>query len=491
MGDSGDRFRRRRPVLEELMRVGGAPGLSVAVMTRGELVYQDNFGYRDVEAALPVNNETIFAGASLTKAVTAAAFSLLVDEGSVTWDTPVKDLLPEFDSRDGVIKNCLTVTDLLSHRHGLEGNDGYAVSAENNCLIAKDDVMRFLNTRERVRPFRGQFAYNNAGYELVGKVIERLSGLSFRDFITKRIFEPLDMSSTYLVTPPASVNNVAKSYSTLDDGTLAHITAPKMGDDWWGGVSGGMRSNIVDMLKLYQFFLRSFNTQKGSSKELSLSQGPYLMSSRIPLESISRHEASYAMGWGRVQLPGQMGQLGINSVPGGMPIIGKGVPSQLVMFHQGSLAGTLAFVALLPDLDSIILVLSNSLALNDVPDWISSGLQNLLWRLIWGGTPESRSSLQNNRPRAQGPKPLEAYVGTYWGENHILKIVVTLEDGHLYRSLQGLEAEKVRLHHYENDTFTWLTSRNELNSRALFVGNCPAYWKLVFEAGKNGKIQSL
>lgn len=98
----------------------------------------------------------------------------------------------------------------------------------------------------------------------------------------------------------------------------------------------------------------------------------HLTSAKIPMDHPSRNEISYACGWGRVQLPNKMGQIGINPglMPDGMPTVGKGAPSQLVLFHQGSLAGILSIVMILPDTDNVIVVLSTSLALNDVPDWV-------------------------------------------------------------------------------------------------------------------------
>ncbi|KAK5654339.1 hypothetical protein OQA88_7248 [Cercophora sp. LCS_1] len=513
MDSSSDRFRRLRPTIKELMEIGGTPGLMVAVATPDTL-YTDNFGYRDVENELSVDDDTIFPGGSLTKAITAVAFSILVDEGKAEWDTPVKDLLPALNSRDETLQNFLTVTDLLCHRHGMAGSDGYAVSAENNCLIRPDDVMRHLNDQERLRPFRQGFSYNNNGYELVGKVIEQLSGIPYVEFVKERVFGPLGMNRTFLTTPPPTVDNVAECYNVLDDLTPALITAPQMGNDWWGGPSGGIRSSVADLLKLYKFFLKAFNNNEASEGTLSLRQGEYLMSPRVPLESVSRREASYAMGWARVQLPGSMGHIGINPryMLDGMPVTGKGVPSELVMFHQGSLAGALAFVGLLPNSESVVLVLSNALALNDVPDWVgqllleellevpaklrvnfveaakTSAARNLTWF--------SRVTKLLAEQRTNGTskhRDLEAYVGTYWDRARIFKITVTLEDGKLYRALQGLDTEKFELHHYEGDTFTWLPSRNELSRRGLFVGPGPTYWKVEFKADDdgNGRIRRL
>lgn len=94
------------------------------------------------------------------------------------------------------------------------------------------------------------------------------------------------------------------------------------------------------------------------------------MSAKIPIDQPSRLEASYALGWGRIQLPGKMGHFGLNPdlMPDGMPVVGRGVPSQLVIFHQGSLPGALSVVILLPDTESAIVISTNALALNGVPD---------------------------------------------------------------------------------------------------------------------------
>lgn len=96
------------------------------------------------------------------------------------------------------------------------------------------------------------------------------------------------------------------------------------------------------------------------------------MSAKIPMNGPSRGETSYGFGWARVQLPATMGGRGCNPpiMPDGMPVVGKGVPSRLVIYHQGSLPGALATVNLIPDSESAIIILTNSLTRNDMPDWV-------------------------------------------------------------------------------------------------------------------------
>lgn len=231
------------------------------------------------------------------------------------------------------------------------------------------------------------------------------------------------------------------------------------------------------------------------------------------MDQPSRNELSYAFGWGRAQLPNRLGQIGINPgrMPDGMPIVGKAVPPQLILFHQGSLPGALSIVILLPDTNSVIIVLSNTLALNNVPDWVgqlvleellevpalerndyikaarTSVAENLKWY------PALVRELGEARKNGTSSRELAGYVGTYWDNIHVFKIVVDLEDNKLYWRLQGLDSEKFSLEHYEDDTFTWLLSRNELSRRGRWVGSDQGaeFWKAIFQCSDDGRIDKL
>ncbi|KAH6630928.1 beta-lactamase/transpeptidase-like protein [Chaetomium sp. MPI-SDFR-AT-0129] len=411
----------------------------------------------------------------------------------------------------------MTIADLLCHRSGMSWGDNLLIGTDNNIIVSGKDSMAYLNSQTRLLPFRGQFAYNNMAYELAGKVIESLSKESFFDFIQSRIFDPLGMTRTFLKTPPLDLDNVGKCYNALDDGTSAPITCVKVGDDWLGAPHAGMRTCVKDLMKLYKAFMQAFNHQistgNTSTEGIPLKQVSQLMSAKIPMDQPSKNEASYGLGWARVQLPGRMGQIGINPglMPHGMPIVGKGVPPRLVIFHQGSLPGALALNMLLPDTESAIVITSNALALNDVPDWVgqmvleeflevpaserndylaaakTSVATNLQWY------PDLVEELQQARKNGTSARSPSAYVGTYWDHLHIVKVVVTVEGDQLYWALQGLESEKFRLTHYEEDTFIWLQPRNELSRRGRWVGidQGPSFWKVEFKVGPYGVLDRL
>ena len=188
-----------------------------------------------------------------------------------------------------------------------------------------------------------------------------------------------------------------------------------------------------------------------------------------------------------------------------MLVVGKGVASRLVLYHQGSLPGALATINLLPDTESAIVILTNSLTLNDTPDWVgqlileellevphrnnyikaaeASVAENAKWY------PTTIGELHREQENGTSPRSLEDYVGTYWNELHVFKIEVTLEEGSLYWALQGLKSEKFRLDHYEHDVLTWLQTRNELARRGRWVDQGAPFWKVDFKVNDKGRIK--
>ena len=233
------------------------------------------------------------------------------------------------------------------------------------------------------------------------------------------------------------------------------------------------------------------------------------MSAKIPMGDPTFRETSYGFGWARVQLPGPMGAMGCNPLlmPHDMPVVGKGAPSTLVCYYQGSLPGALAAMNLVPETESAIVILSNSLALNDVSDWVGQlVLEELLGaserndyikaaessvaeNAKWFST--TMEELEKEQKKGTVPRNLEEYTGTYWDAIHVFKVDVFVEEGVLHWALQGLDSEKWQLDHYEQDTFTWIRARNELTKRGRWVDQGAPFWKVEFKANEIGNIDQL
>lgn len=500
-----------RPTIHELMSIAGTAGLSLGVVHNDKLIHTANFGFRDYGSKLPVDDETIFPGCSLTKAMISATIGVLVEEGALTWDTRVKDVLPGYQIQDRDLQNLTTITDLLAHRTGMSTSN-YWLGSQNNILVAKRDSLTFLNNQQAVKPFRGQWQYNNLGYELAGLVIEQVSGQRWDKVLESKVLEPLGLNRTNAMAKEND-GNTAKAYAVLDNRTPTEIAGVKAAADVFGGANGGIRSCVKDLLKFYQELMRAgkhqFSTGQASTPGSPLNQVAELLSAKIPLKETSLHENSYAFGWVRSQLPSPMGAVGLNPklIPYGMPIVGKGIPSRLVIYHQGSLPGALAAAILLPETQSAIVVMTNTLALNDCADWVGQlvletligvkdkndylelSRKSVASSLAWHSTVEA--ALKKKQVLGTSPRNLEEYTGTYTNSIKTMKIEVTQGDKKLFFALQGLASEKYGLTHYQDDIFTWLQPRDELAGRGRSTHQDFLYYMLRFSAGDDGKIGKL
>lgn len=498
------------------MRIAGTAGASIGVYQDGEAPYFANFGWRDVENKLPVSEKTIFPICSQTKLFTTLSMGTVVEDSTIgiEWDTRIKDVLPDFDITDDLLREHLTIADVLCHRHGMTGGNFY-LGSENNILIAHSDSMKFISDQVAVLPFRQQWSYNNLGYELAGLVLDKvLAPRSWADAVRETILQPLNMDRTFTGQPPSDVQDVSKAYNTLDDGTPVQIPTVQAGHGAFGGASGGMFSCVEDLLKLYAAAMKAMEDQFTSDQTQTdgspLKRVADIFSAKIPLNPPTFTESSYAFGMVRVQLPGQMGYIGFNPdlIPGGMPTVAQGIPSRLVFYHQGSLPGALSMIVMIPSLKLAAVVATNSLSLNDCPDLI---MQTLLEEILEAPIRNDYISVaktsirttvdwydktvkalnDGKTPGTTPSKPLQDYVGVYWNKKRYIKIVVTLSDDKLSWAIQGLDSERFELDHYQDDIFTWIRPRNYMAARGRWVDDPPSFWKIKFLQDHQGEITCL
>jgi len=169
-----------------------APGVGVGIVVNDKLVFAKGYGFRDYEKKLPFTPATMSPIASNTKLFTAVAAGMLVEEGKLTWDKPVRESVPSIRFYNDQLNNSVTLRDMLSHRTGITRHDTIWYKSD----FTRKELFDKLVYLEPQEPVRTAFLYNNLMFAAVGYLIELQSGKTWEQFVKERIFDPLHMNST-------------------------------------------------------------------------------------------------------------------------------------------------------------------------------------------------------------------------------------------------------------------------------------------------------
>ena len=180
--------------VEAVMKASEVPGAAVAIVEDGEVTLARGYGVRQLGSANEVDADTLFQIGSTTKAFTAAALAILVEEGKLGWDDRVIDHLPEFRMHDPWVTREITVRDLLVHRSGLGRGQGDLMFVPSTG-ISRADMVRRIRHLKPATSFRSGFAYDNVLYAVAGQVVEAASGKSWEAFVEERILSPAGMKT--------------------------------------------------------------------------------------------------------------------------------------------------------------------------------------------------------------------------------------------------------------------------------------------------------
>ncbi|HEX3233916.1 MAG TPA: serine hydrolase [Gemmatimonadales bacterium] len=220
------------------------PGAAVAVVKDGRVVLAKGFGVRRLGQRAPVDAHTLFQIASNTKAFTTASLAMLVDEGKLAWDDPVTRHLPWFQLSDAYVTRELTVRDLITHRSGLGLGAGDLLWYHSD--YSRDSILRRIRYAKVASSFRSEFAYDNVLYVAAGEVIPAVSGLTWEEFIRRRIFLPLGMTEARLTARGVRPEeNFADAHSKVD-GRLTVIARDTFDAT---NAAGGVVANVTDLAK--------------------------------------------------------------------------------------------------------------------------------------------------------------------------------------------------------------------------------------------------
>jgi CubicO group peptidase (beta-lactamase class C family) len=256
------------------------PGISYGVLHHGEIIHLANFGFRDAEAKLVPASDTIYGIGSLSKSFTAATVGVLVEDGRLSWNALVRDVLPAFNSTVPHMNEQLTVLDLLIHMSGLAGSNDIWTWSNSVPLLDKSQTIPTFNYLGAANPFRGQFQYNNWGYVVAGEIIEALFAQSWGTFLEEKLIKPLDLDRTFTTRSAfKNDNDVAKPYGALDDASVYPLSEIQMEDGTIMASAGAVRSTVNDMLKWPAALLKAYKNQlasgEGSTTGSPLKQIPF------------------------------------------------------------------------------------------------------------------------------------------------------------------------------------------------------------------------
>ncbi|PCD34054.1 hypothetical protein FGRA07_09209 [Fusarium graminearum] len=332
---SRNAHRRLESHFSNICKTSGTSGLSLSVITLGEEVYTNYFGFRDVDAQkVPDGSTTYFIG-SLTKAMTAATAGILVEEGKLEWSTRIASILPPSLKRAG------------------------------NILLDKSTGIQTWTAQPLVRCFRNGYLYSNYAYDMVGRAIEKIEGKSLGACFKKKLFDPLGMTRTSANDLPNN-DNAAKAYFPLQDGSPFEVPIPTISEQTLMATAGSVRSCTNDLAKFYTNFMQAIDDDQFVKNTTSTPGSPFKQlkhiihpHNQLGLAYIS--EKSYGLGWGQVLLPAALGAFNYNKhLVLTMPQIGEGGPDNFTIYHGGSMQGFTSCVYLLPGTETAIIALQNS-----------------------------------------------------------------------------------------------------------------------------------
>ena len=418
------------------------PGLAVAVVKDGRALFSKGYGVRELGKPDRVDEHTLFAIGSTTKAMTAALAGMLVDEKKLAWDDPVVKHLPWFQLKDPYLTREITVRDLLTHRAGL-GNADYLWYGQTN---EPKEILRRVRLLDPSYSLRSSFIYQNVMYAAAGAVIEAVGGEPWEQMVRTRIFEPLGMTDTIPTAATlASRRNVAMPHDIVE-GQLRVIENASV-----DGVApaGSVWSSVRDMSRWMQMLLDG-GTAGGRTllkpetlAELFKPQTMVTPEGFYPTAKLTKpHWTTYGLGWFQQDYGGRA-----------------------VDFHTGSIDGMVAIHGLIRDERLGVYVLANrdhtelrhALMLNvfdravgaATRDWSAELLA--LYGDLQKQAEDARKKEEGRRVMGTSPSlALGRYAGTYtdplYGD-----VVVTVEQGRLHARYGT--AFSGALEHWHYDTF--------------------------------------
>ncbi|MEA2041597.1 MAG: serine hydrolase [Bacteroidota bacterium] len=385
------------------------PGMAIAVVHKGELIFEKGYGMKSVKTKEKVTPNTLFAIASNTKAFTSAALSRLVDEGEISWDDPVRKYLPYFTLYDPYVSEHMTIRDLLCHRSGLKTFSGDLLWYGTN--YTRKEVIERARYLEPTYDFRTNYGYSNIMFITAGEIIPAVTDTAWEDYIEHHFFKPLEMKTANTsITDFTKGGDIAQPHHVVpgeETQLLPYIN--------WDNIApaGAINSGVSDMS---HWLLMQLNDGVYKGKRILSEKQIHEMRTPHTVKPVSRgamnfwktkHFEAYALGWNTFDYHGMQ-----------------------VVEHGGGADGMISKTVLLPEADFGFVILTNSI--NYLPSALSyyildlqAGAESKDWSSLYHNfykrnhDREIKAAQKSEAERNKNSKPslsLKAFVGIYSSE---------------------------------------------------------------------------
>jgi CubicO group peptidase (beta-lactamase class C family) len=439
-------------VVERARKEFDVPGIAVAIVKDGNVVLAKGYGVRKLGEAAPVTPQTLFRIASNTKAFTAAALAILVDERRIKWDDPVSQLLPAFQMYDPYVTREMTIRDLLTHRSGMGLGAGDLMFFPASDLSSEQIIAR-LRYIKPATSFRSAYAYDNLLYLVAGSIIPAVVNRPWGDFVHDRIFTPLAMTNSFTATEALRTGkDVATPHSKLS-GKLEPLPQEDVDNN---APAGSIVSCVADLAKWMNVQLAA-GVISGQRRLFSAAQNKEMWSAQtilpigdLPPDAPPAFAAiqpvfnAYGLGWALRDYRGHK-----------------------TVGHTGGLSGFVSRTALMPDLKLGVVVLTNQEATSahtaivntvldhylgaDPPDWVAAYAAR--GKKEEAAAAEAVNKATGQRKEGTHPSlPLAGYAGRYrdawYGD-----IRIEEDHGKLYVFFTHSPDLAGEMEHWQYDTF--------------------------------------
>ncbi|HEX8367615.1 MAG TPA: serine hydrolase [Pyrinomonadaceae bacterium] len=451
-----------------------APGASIAVVKDDRVIYAKGYGVKEISKNDKTDEHTLFGIASNSKAFTATALAMLVDEGKINWDDKVIKHLPDFRLADDYATREITIRDLLSHRSGLPAYGGDILWWGGD--YGRRDIVRRVRFVKPAYSFRSTYAYQNIPFIVAGQIIEKVSGKTWDEFVKTRILQPLRMNETTTSIKDFSpdANKTTPHFRDLETGKTFPIAWRNMDN---GAAAAGINSNASDMANWLRLQLNEGEFEGRrlvSPKNIREIQSPQTI---IPFTNPAGAEPklksnfrAYGLGWSLREYAGCK-----------------------MVWHSGWTDGQLSITAMIPEKRVGVVVLTNVHQQNVYAPLayraldLALGLSETGWNAYFfkfikeaeTAFIEGEKKLEAERIKNTNPSlALNNYAGVY--ENELYgKIFFAEENGRLVVRLSHSPTYIGDLRHWENDKFrvVWRDPVAEKTFLTFMV--------------KNGKVESV